>query len=262
VTHADVEGLLSAWLDDELAPDEARAVADHVATCAECATVRDDALRLRSALRSELPRFEASDLLRARIQAAARARASDVASARRRPRYMARYMTWIAAAAVVLAAVGSWQLATRRAEGNQLAQAVLATHVRSLMPGHLTDVVSSDQHTVKPWFDGRLDFSPPVPDFASKGFPLVGGRMDYIGARAVATLVYARRLHMISVTLWPRGAGPDGGPAAWTRQGYHLLHWNTPEYTYWVASDLGQAELRQFAAMLQQSDRVTEGTPP
>lgn len=257
MNHADAEGLLSAWLDDELAPDEAGKVAAHVAACAECARARDVALRLRSALRAELPRFEASDLLRARIQAAARDQARKAASARWTPRRLA----WMAAAAVALAAVGSWQLATRRAEGNQLAEAVLSTHVRSLMPGHLTDVVSSDQHTVKPWFDGRLDFSPPVPDFASRGYPLVGGRMDYVGGRAVATLVYARRLHMISVTLWPRGAGPDAGPAAWTRQGYHLLHWNTPEYTWWVASDLGLAELDQFAAMLRQSDREMAGAP-
>lgn len=257
MNHADAEGLLSAWLDDELAPDEAGDVAAHVAACAECGKARDVALRLRSALRAELPRFEASDLLRARIQAAARDQARKAASARWTPRRLA----WMAAAAVALAAVGSWQLATRRAEGNQLAEAVLSTHVRSLMPGHLTDVVSSDQHTVKPWFDGRLDFSPPVPDFASRGYPLVGGRMDYVGGRAVATLVYARRLHMISVTLWPRGAGPDAGPAAWTRQGYHLLHWNTPEYTWWVASDLGLAELDQFAAMLRQSDREMAGAP-
>jgi anti-sigma factor RsiW len=257
VNHADAESLLGAWLDDELAPDEAGDVAAHVATCAECAKARDVALRLRSALRAELPRFEASDLLRARVQAAARDQARKSVSARWTPWRLA----WMAAAAVALGAIGSWQLATRRAVGNQLAEAVLATHVRSLMPGHLTDVVSSDQHTVKPWFDGRLDFSPPVPDFASRGYPLVGGRMDYVGGRAVATLVYARRLHMISVTLWPRSAGPDAGPAAWTRQGYHLLHWNTPEYTWWVTSDLGQAELDQFAAMLRQSDREMAGAP-
>ena len=201
--------------------------------------------------------FEASDMLRTRIRAAAR-------EAVRRPalgRWRARRMEWMAAAAVLLTAAATWQVATRRAEGNQLAEAVLATHVRSLMPGHLTDVVSSDQHTVKPWFNGRLDFSPPVPDFATRGYPLVGGRMDYIGGRTVATLVYARRLHMISVTLWPRGAGPDTGPVSWTRQGYHLLHWSTPDYVYWVTSDLGPAELDQFAAMVQQSDRVQAGTP-
>ena len=253
MTHAEAVARLDAWLDDELAPEEAREVMEHVAACAECAKARDEALRLRASLRAELPRFEASQMLQARIRAAARRPALE--------RWRPRRLGWMAAAAVLLTAVGTWQVATRRAEGNQLAEAVLATHVRSLMPGHLTDVVSSDQHTVKPWFNGRLDFSPPVPDFAAKGYPLVGGRMDYIAGRAVATLVYARRLHMISVTLWPRGAGPDAGPASWTRQGYHLLHWSTPEYVYWVASDLGQAELEQFTAMVQQSDRVAAGTP-
>ncbi len=125
------------------------------------------------------------------------------------------------------------------------------------MPGHLTDVLSSDQHTVKPWFNGRLDFSPPVSDFAGRGYPLLGGRLDYLDGRPVAALVYGRRQHVINVYLWP-AAGGTSASATRTRRGYHVLNWTTPDYTYWVASDLGLAELRDFVALLQQADAATK----
>ena len=133
-----------------------------------------------------------------------------------------------------------------------LGDAVLTSHIRSLMPGHLTDVQSSDQHTVKPWFNGKLDYSPPVNDFADRGYPLLGGRLEYIDGRSVAALVYGRRQHMINVLLWPSDRG-TAGPSATTRQGYHVLHWTTRDYTYWVVSDLGLAELQEFNGLLQQA---------
>ena len=99
----------------------------------------------------------------------------------------------------------------------------------------------------------KLDSSPPVYDFAGKGYPLIGGRLDYIGDRPVAALVYGRRQHFINVFLWPVSRGSAGRPDATTRQGYHLLHWSTPQFAYWVASDLGLAELDEFARMLRDS---------
>jgi anti-sigma factor RsiW len=158
------------------------------------------------------------------------------------------------AASLALVALGSWGIATRRATTDALGDQVLASHLRSLMPGHLTDVVSSDQHTVKPWFNGRLDFSPPVYDFAGRGFPLLGARLDYVGGRSVAALVYGRRKHFINVFLWPAGGASSGVADGKTRQGYHLLHWVGPDYTYWLISDLGSTELRQFAQLLRDSD--------
>jgi anti-sigma factor RsiW len=157
------------------------------------------------------------------------------------------------AASLAVVAFGSWNLALRHSASETLADGVLASHIRSLMPGHLTDVLSSDQHTVKPWFNGRLDFSPPVYDFAGRGYPLLGGRLDYVDGRAVAALVYGRRQHLINVFLWPARRGA-AAPAAGSRQGYHLLHWTTADYTYWVVSDLGLAELQEFTRLVRQAD--------
>ncbi len=250
MTHPAFEAQLDAYLDGELAAPDAAELEAHLRTCPDCSRLERRRRALSAAVRKHVPRFPAPDTLQARVRAALRA---DVTGTARRRSY---WPGLAVAASLAVVAVGSWQMALRRATGDALADQVLGSHVRSLMPGHLIDVQSSDQHTVKPWFNGKLDFSPPVYDFAGRGFPLVGGRLEYVGGRPVAALVYGRRQHLINVFLWPTAGGPTGGRPATTRQGYHLLHWTTPAYSYWVASDLGLAELRDFAALLERGDSV------
>jgi anti-sigma factor (TIGR02949 family) len=251
MTHSELELQLDAYLDGELASRDAREFADHLKECRECARLHDARVALGAAIRAEVPALGAPDELRTRVRAALRSAAGTPVA--RRPLPLGG--RWLAlAASVALVAVGSWRLASNRAAGEALSEQVLTSHVRSLMPGHLTDVVSSDQHTVKPWFNGKLDFSPAVYDFAGRGYPLIGGRLDYLGGRPVAALVYGRRQHLINVFLWPAAQGLVHDPGEATRQGYHLLHWKTPEYTYWVVSDLGLAELREFAQLVREAD--------
>ncbi|MEO7455035.1 MAG: anti-sigma factor, partial [Gemmatimonadaceae bacterium] len=128
---------------------------------------------------------------------------------------------------------------------------VLASHIRSLMPEHLTDVRSSDQHNVKPWFNGRTDFSPAVPRLEEQGYPLIGGRVDYMHGRPVAVVTYGRRQHIINVFSWPGGPGSDARIEEQARNGYNLLHWRHANVEYWAASDLNAAELGQFVTLLK-----------
>jgi anti-sigma factor RsiW len=126
---------------------------------------------------------------------------------------------------------------------NSVAESVVGDHIRSLIGTHLVDVPSSDQHTVKPWFAGKLDFSPDVKNFEAEGFPLVGGRIEYLAGRRVAALVYRRRQHLINVFTWPAGSASAGSGARLARNGYNLLQWTDGPMTYWAASDVSAVEL-------------------
>jgi len=254
----DVRTRLDARLDGELAAGEIEAVDAHMEHCADCKALQERRIALHDALVREMPRFAAPDALRQELVRSAREAPKAHERATRR---MSSGWGLALAASLAIVAVGSWQLATTRANGEMLTQTLLESHVRSLIGEHLTDVVSSDLHTVKPWFNGRLDFSPPVYDFAGRGYPLLGGRLEYVGERKVAALVYGRRKHVINVFLWPADAGMAQGPPAATRHGYHLLHWNGPDFTYWVVSDLGTAELQEFAGLLKDADLAAAAPP-
>jgi len=255
---------LSAYIDGELVPDRAHETAEHLSTCAQCSADYEAMLETIAALHSQLERYTAPDVLRARVRAAvattpsesdetqsARARQHSGFTGRRSRTRWAR-ATAVAAAVVVSAGLGSGiTVLTVARERNEpaIATEVLASHLRSLMPDHLTDVRSSDQHNVKPWFNGRLDYSPAVPRLDDKGFPLVGGRVDYVGGRPVAVVVYGRRQHMINVFSWPT-TSRDSPLAATAANGYNMLHWRSGGSERWVVSDLNAAELKAFAVLL------------
>jgi anti-sigma factor RsiW len=158
----------------------------------------------------------------------------------------------VAAAATVAIVSSALTFAAMRqsGSGNSAEQQVLASHIRSLMPGHLTDVASNDQHNVKPWFNGRVDMSPDVPRLDSIGFPLVGGRIDYINGRSIPVIVYTRRQHVINVFSWPESAAPDQPSVVRSNHGYNLIRLAHSGDELWIVSDLNRAELETFAKLL------------
>jgi anti-sigma factor RsiW len=165
-----------------------------------------------------------------------------------RKEWFLHWRVWAMAASVIAVLVSTIvlvQTVRRRSASEMLAQQVVSSHIRSLLANHLSDVVSTDQHTVKPWFTGKLDFAPVVKDLSSKGFPLVGGRLDYLDDRAVAALVYKRRQHTINLFLWPSQAS-DSDPHSLTIRGYNLVHWTHGHMIYWAISDVNAGDLGEF----------------
>ncbi len=252
----EAQPLIHAYVDGELDLIKSLEVEAHLRDCAACAREVRNLQALRGALRGSLY-YNAPASLGRRVQASVR-QAAGAASAPRRSLCRwpgaARALPLVAAlaalAVVVVVAWGFLRAAMAPAANDLLAQEVLASHVRSLMPGHLEDVASSDQHTVKPWFDGKLDFSPPVVDLASQGFPLVGGRLDYLDGRPVAALVYRRQQHVINLFVWP-SAGAGANAVLDTVQGYHMVHWTHGGMTYWAVSDVEATQLQQFVGLIQ-----------
>jgi anti-sigma factor (TIGR02949 family) len=242
----EVEGLLDAYLDGELNPAVSTSVRSHVNACAACrqrlANVESIGRMVRRA-----PYYQAPEALRARLtQAHPRSRATS------------HWLAWAAAVVMVASLTGSvLMLKSARVPRtpdsvDAVAQEVVSGHVRALMGEHLFDVRSSDQHTVKPWFLGKLDFAPPVTDLAQDGFPLTGGRLDYVAGRPVAALVYTRGQHTINAFVWPEASGAIGSTGARAIRGFHVRHWTRAGMSYWAVSDVNDADLDQFVRALQQ----------
>ena len=249
------------YLDGELDLSRTIEMETHLQTCAECVQELERLQALRAALQHGALAYAAPEGLRERIQSSLRASTPRETTERAsgwhgfqflRPVLLLR---WASAFAVLaLCAITAWQLLPGlRGPTNQqrLAAEVLASHVRSLEAGHLLDVASTDQHTVKPWFDGRLDFSPPVEDLASDDFPLVGGRLDYLEGREVAALIYQRRKHFINVFVWPGVTGSSSPQIVESRQGYNMTRWSHGGFQFWAVSDVNASDLAEFVRLLE-----------
>lgn len=244
MTCAECRELLNAYLDDELPPPERASVEQHLSACDECAGERELLATTMQRMKEGLVRHPAPDVLKARIRTALSKPDAFSAPA------PVRTIGWprLAAAGLVIALASSALTfgAVRRGGSNELEHEMLASHIRSLMPGHLTDVISSNQHNVKPWFNGRVDASPSVPQLDTLGFPLIGGRLDYVENRSVPVIVYARRQHMINVYSWPVATRASTTPQITTEHGYHMARWHADGFEFWAVSDLGIPELEQF----------------
>lgn len=252
------ETVLHGYFDGELDAVRAAEFESHLEHCPECVAALEAQESLRASMKRARLYEKTPDLLRERVlanvgTAGSRQPQKEAVAVPATVRSARPFWQWAAvAAAILLAAYGGWRVFTG-ARANDYAQnlsaAIVDAHLRSLQPGHLADVISTDQHTVKPWFDGRLDFAPPVRDFADEGFPLRGGRLDVIQGRTVAALVYGRAKHVLNVFIWP-AAGPDAAPRSGSRQGYNWMYWRKGGMEFWIVSDADSASLQQLQTLL------------
>ena len=263
--------MMDSYLDGELDPITSQTIERHLRDCASCDQAYKTHGSLIRAIGNATPYYKAPLGLHERIQSSLReeiaerpapsvARDGQPLSPRKQPEPRTVLLgipwNWLGlAAAIIAAAIIAMNLIPRSQQpglDQVLATQLIASHVRSLMANHLTDVASSDQHTVKPWLDAKLDFAPTVVDLSSQGFPLVGGRLDYLDNRPVAALVYQRRKHFINLFVWPAGAGTERAMKTISRQGYQLLHWIDSEFNYWAVSDISEKELQEFKQLFEE----------
>ena len=234
--------LVQAEFDGELDAADALRAAQHRQTCPECRDAYAQLSATHALLRESAPRYQAPESLRRAIHAGLRVTktaATPPPSPPRRPWWRDGASFGVGAALAACIAL----LVISPAQQGVLDQ-VVASHVRALQPGHLEDVISTDQHTVKPWFDGRIDFAPPVKDLAIQQFPLLGGRLDYLDNRPVAAMVYGSDKHLIDLYVWPGKGGPM--PSTATRNGYNTVHWSENGMEFWAVSDLEAGKLNDF----------------
>jgi anti-sigma factor RsiW len=244
--HENIRELLHAYVDGELDLANARETERHLQSCADCRGNERAIRELHSALTSDASAYRAPAHLRRNVRAALRREAK---SSRQNLSPWLMFATGAAFAAVILG-FALFQT-TRATRTNAIVDQVVANHVRSLLAVQLVDVVSSDQHTVKPWFDGKIDFAPEVRDLSANGFPLVGGRLDYLDGKTVAALVYQRNKHPINIFITPESTGRSTAPIVITRRGYNVVSWANNGMKCWAVSDLNANELREFTELVR-----------
>ncbi|HEY4362809.1 MAG TPA: anti-sigma factor [Bryobacteraceae bacterium] len=242
MTCPEVRKQLQAFHDGQLDRAASDAVSEHLSQCPECMSILESEEKLSRALRQPELRFTPPSGAEARLRQRLKPQRATPAS-----------RWWLAAAAaLLLVGLGVTWISLSVSAEKQLALETVSDHIRSLQANHLTDVVSTDNHTVKPWFNGKIDFSPTVQDLAARGYELSGGRLDYLGGRPVAALVYRRRLHVINVFTWPAAERDRGPSQVLTQQGYNVVRWSHAGMTYWAVSDLASPELLDLANLLRE----------
>jgi anti-sigma factor RsiW len=239
--------VVHGYFDNELDAAGAAEFERHLEQCSECLYALEDLESLRSSMSLAQLYERAPAPLRKKILASLGTELPVAAFPSR------TVWRWLAvAAAILLATYASWRVTSVGRSGSYdtaLAAEIVDAHLRSLQPGHLTDVVSTDQHTVKPWFDGKLEFSPPVQDFGDQGFPLQGGRIDVVHGRSVAVLVYLRRKHFVNVFIWPADE-MDRAPSSGSQHGYQWLEWRKGGMEFCAVSDAAPSALEQLQSLL------------
>jgi anti-sigma factor RsiW len=246
--------LLHALIDGELDAGHAREVEAHVASCPRCAAALRDYRVMRQGLAAPAVRYSAPAALRARIEGALpapRRAAVVVPMPSRRSLLKGLGMGSVLSGAL---AAGLVVFVMNREDDQRILGDVVSAHLRSLQGDHLIDVQSTDQHTVKPWFNGRLDVAPPVVDLTAQGFTLIGGRLDYVDARPVAAIVYKRRAHVINLFVQQIPAqvsGPERRPAMEQLQGFNVWRWARADLGFWAVSDINAEELQEFGEKLE-----------
>ncbi|HWY69366.1 MAG TPA: anti-sigma factor [Terriglobales bacterium] len=245
-SHAQ-RNLLHAYLDDELDLVRSMELEDHLAECGDCANEVASYRALREGVQAADLRYQPSSEFRSRLlrELEQQERPQPTVIHWRIPRW-----SWAAVAALLLLASAALVLDVSQRSERKVASEIVTDHVRSLMASHLTDVANSDQHTVKPWFTGKLDFSPQVRDLSADGFELIGGRLEYLDGHNAAAVVYQRRKHVINLFTWPTSAS-DEEPQATAQQGFNLVEWKQAGMYYCAISDLNRQELTELASLLR-----------
>ena len=246
--------LIGPYADGELEAAAILELEKHIHDCSRCALEWRNLQSLKKTLKQDALYFTAPAELRKRIKAEL---PSPERAVTQRPAWNWNWLTTaMSGAFAVCLALLLVVTQARPSSEKQLAQEIVSSHVRSLMGSHLMDVVSTDKHTVKPWFNGKLDFSPPVEDFAAEGFPLSGGRLDYVSGRSVAALVFQRHKHVINLFVWPAKEAVSKAASVRPSQGYHLIHWSEAGMTFWAVSDLNEKELMEFVQDFATGKRI------
>jgi anti-sigma factor RsiW len=249
---------MSEYLDAEQNSAERQQLQSHLDSCEQCRGALDELRTLQGRVAQSAKRHAAPPHLKHRIHAALKA--EQAATRKRTPKPRSWPWAWInlglAGASTAAFAVTLALYLGQPSSSELREQELVASHFRSLMPDHLADVASTDQHTVKPWFTGKLDYSPPVYDLAQQGHPLIGGRLDYLNRRPVAALAYRHRLHIINLYVWPDASQHDTAPHVSSRQGFQMVRWSQNGMQFAAISDISAQDLVEFKRQIH--DKVAQ----